>query len=289
MQYTDNHTLYVLSKYGTNDQLVQCVKKGLENVSKVLGRNIECKLIPNMMTNRDGSLVGAGFLHVSNEEAYNLIIGKNADGSDRVEYRDDPNWKPPVKSKEEAEQELSNKKITSWADLADEEDYIEKQYTCPKIKHVLPSLFELPMFELTPDQKLQYPNGNEGKFTLLPARVNDLDDNLSPNVLCARNVPSWVSKEKLKKLFLPFVSDSKTVVTHKVKGSYVKDTYPLVVINRENTVFVTFDPKTRDAQFALHIRKKVSIQHPDNKDLVWDLKFSHPFKSNRSRQRYNDE
>lgn len=284
-RYYDKHTLYVKSGVAYNHQLKNSMIYALEELGQRLGKKVECNFKVNLIVGRNGKYYGFGYMWVSNPEVYNMLVGKNPDGTDRVEYIDDPTWTPPDSSYEEAVKSYNNSTSTSWADIADEEECLNKTYTCPKIRKDLAPLLVLPGYDYEEDQliyiKQLEPETTEmptkGYFHISPAFVQDLEDKYCHNVLCCRNVPSWITEKDLKAVFTPYASNSITKVKRKFKNKEIKDTYPFVTINDNRVAFITFDPSTKDAQFALLMMRKVDLVSPFDTSQTCTLVFNHSY------------
>ena len=270
IKYYNPHILHVKSGVAYNWQLMGSLKEALKEAEIKLGRKIECSYKVNIIVGRNGKMYGLGYIWVTNEEVYNMLIGKNPDGTDRIEYIEDPNWVAPEKSLDEALDEIGHLCSGSWADYCEAEDKIIARYEPKILKKYLPPLIELPGYEydeeqtehiknLSLEQRDSEPIPKKGYFHISPAFVQDIDEKYCQNVLCARNIPQWITEKDLKTSFAPYATNSKIQVTRKIKGVKTTDTYPFVCINEKNVAFITFDPNTRDAQFALLMMRKVSM------------------------------
>lgn len=296
-KYFDNNTLYVKSGVAQPEQLKDSLRKAIGEASRLLGKPLKVFFEVNLIVLREGRKVGFGYIRVSNSEVFHLLAGRNADGSERVEYIDDPDW---VEPESDDETDMSIKPGQSWADFAEEEE----RHICPKIKRVLPPLLTLPGYPLDGKQQAEYKQqvienakregtyeeGMEntifvpvvGTFETSPAFVTDIDDNLCANVLCTRKVPAWVTEEKLKSTFMKYASDATTKQKRRVGGQTITDTYPFVSINQDRNAFITFDPKTHDAQFALLMTKKLDLQGEGGKATTLIFTHSYQTKSQRT-------
>lgn len=294
-KYFDNNTLFVKSGVAHPEQLKDSLRKAIVEASRLLGRPLKVLFEVNLIVLRDGRKVGFGYIRVSNSEFFHLLAGRNADGTERIEYIDDPDWVEPDPA---GQDDLSLKPGQSWADFAEEEE----RYICPKIKRTLPPLLTLPGYSLDSKQQVEYKqlivenakragtyeDGMENKisvpevgtFETSPAFVTDVEDNQCHNVLCTRKVPAWVTEKKLKTIFANYTTDTVTKQKRRVGGQVIVDTYPFVTINAERNAFITFDPKTRDAQFALLMTKKLDLQEEGGK--VATLIFTHSFQTKRA-------
>ena len=276
-KFYNPHILHVKSGVAYDWQLLNSLKAALSEAERKLGRQIDCKYNVNIIVGRNGKLYGLGYIWVTNEEVYYMLMGKNPDGTDRVEYIPDPFWKTPLKPLEDALEEIDELCSSSWADYCEAEDSIVEQYEPRMVKKYLPPLIELPGYDYDAEQlkyiqALAIEQGHQGEvpkkgyFHISPAFVQDIDEKYCRNVLCARNVPMWITEKDLKSAFVPYVSDSKTPISRKSKGVKVTDTYPFVCINEKRVAFITFNPSTRDAQFALLMMRKVSMTKMNGKE-----------------------
>jgi hypothetical protein len=289
-KYYDTHTLYIKCDCASADQIRGSFLEALSNYYKETGIKLSCLIQVNVLADREGNSFGTAFVYLTNSEVYHMLLGKNKDGSDRIEYKPDPNWRPPSPGSlvNEAgwcsvtETDYSN---MSWADICDEEDEIERQreeeenrHICPQITIELEPLMILPPYKLTPEQRenkrIKIIQENEGKINFNPdlvsvpefayfgvdrAMVQSVDPKFMPNILKVQNVPEWITKEDLKEQFTPYATDNTTLQERTIKGRRVEETYPFVNINDGRVAFIIFDPSTHDAQFALHMKKKTTI------------------------------
>lgn len=286
----DTHTLYINSGVATNEQLTQALKTAMRTAAQKLGRPVKTKFKVNVIVVR-GAHLGYAHVFLSNPEVYYMLTGFNPDGTERVECIDDPNWVPPkvVKTVDPLDDEemdyddlesflgapTQNK---SWSDMMAEEDLQQ----CPKIKIPLDPIMTLPPYEYdveqrehikkllveqavksgNPDPDIQIPT--HGHFEVNRAFVLDIDPKYSHNILCARGIPEWITEHDLKVAFTPYASDTTSLHSRKVYGRTIKESYPFVTINETRVAFITYDPNTKDAQFALLMTKKLDLVGPHN-------------------------
>lgn len=293
----DNHTLYVNSGVATKAQLTTAFHRALKDVSKTLNRPVTTAFKVNVVIVH-GNYVGYSYVRVQNPEVYNMLIGKNPDGTERVEYIDDPNWQPPAKAsviEDEIDFETFMSAPTnnkSWAELMDEEEEMKPA----KIRQLLPPLMKLPSYQYDQEQikhvtklleeqhhglsetKVTVPT--HGHFEVSRAYVSPVDDRFAPNILCSRNIPAWITENDLKVAFSPYASDITTKHRRKVNGRFISEAYPYVTINNGRVAFVTFDPVGHDAQFALLMTRKLELTSHDRQTSV-QLVFNHAFRTNR--------
>jgi hypothetical protein len=291
--YYDNHTLFVRCDCATLKQIKEVFNEALETYQKDNGILLDCKYRINLVENKEKQSLGIAFVHFSNPEVYNMIIGKNFDGTDRVEYIDDPT------SVKQQQNDWSITDIPKHSiNWADDDDYIPQK----KIPVPLEPLIKLPPYTLTEEQienkKQKIITDNSGKqdfdislvkiastayLSIDRAIITKLENKYMPNILKCVHVPNWISKDDIKQKFIPYVSDSKTIQDRNIKGRRFKETYPFVNINNDGVAFIIFDPSTHDAQFALHMTKKLVFQKYDknNKLLSTTLRFGHSYRTDR--------
>ena len=248
-QIYDNHTLFV--KCGVNKaefiKELFCDALSLFNLDKDVKTN--CDFHVNLVENRDGVSFGIGFVFVTNPTVYYMFLGKNPDGTDRIKYIDDLNWTKP--------EEIEVKEVVyppgiSWAELDEIDrnfDLQRKKFICPKIEVLLEPLISL---EVNSDDPVE-------QITIGRACAPNLEDKFMPNILKSRNVPDFITEKQIKDVFRLYATDNITKHLRVINGKRREDTYPFVNINRNRVVFVTFDPSTNDAAFALHLLKKVAV------------------------------
>lgn len=279
-----------------NETLIRLLEKaGIDVPEK---QSLECKIRVNLIVNKDGEYYGFGYIHVARKEVYWMLLGKNPDGSDRVLEYLDPNWQPPqAKPANEETEKYANMR---WYEIVEEED----KNVHPKIKKVLPPLMVVPGYVYDEQQYKHHQEiaDREGKdpatvptmgfFELSRAYVKDVEPGKIENVLCARQVPPWIPPIAFKQIFRDYVSDKTTL--HKIKRTdsngddeWVEDTYPMINLvkgrkDAGNIVFITFEPGTKEAMFALLMTRKVTITHPKNPSLNCVLVFDHAYEQGRS-------
>lgn len=303
-QFFDEHTLYVNSGVGREDQLTSSLNQALENAEKELKRTIPCKFKINLLINKDGDYFGFGYLRVSNPEVYWMILGKNSDGTERVVESKDPYWIPPLPLPPGEEIDLYQTNM-SWGDIVMEEE----KHKHPIIREELDSLMVLPGYEYDDNQyeHLKQTAVEEGKvsesvpkigyFEISRAFSKNAKEGRTSNKLCARNVPNWIPDSVFKNIFILYATDP----TKKVRVNNCKndDTYPVIssveTKKQGRMLFVMYDPSEHDGLFALLMTRKVRIQHPNNRDLKCTLIFDHAYdnsnggNNNNNRNRKNKD
>jgi len=314
-KYYDNHTLYVTSGVAREEQLHAAlrtaikdreVRLNIENITEFLKQKdinvnqdnyldlivkhglkyitIECDIKVNLIVNKNGEYYGFGYVRVSNEEVYWMLLGRNPDGTERVIEYPDPNWSPPAKT------EILEENVTemSWFEIAQEED----KYIHPVIKEDLGPLMVIPgyKYDVTQYKHLQEMAIVDGKdpskvptmgyFEFSRAYTRDLEPGKISNVLCAKQIPDWIPAVAFKNIFRSY-STSNNIE------------YPTISItdNKKDgrMIFITFDPFTKDAMFSLLMTRKVRIKHPDNSSLKCTVIFDHACENPTLRKNINEK
>lgn len=307
--FYDNRTLFIKCESASVEQITAAVREALDTYQKKTGNNLDCRFRVNLVENKEGESYGIAFVFVTNPAVYHMLLGKNPDGSDRVEYRDDPSWEPPTDGdivNDSGWATISPPVYSSnanWADIADMEDEYERKVAAqnaekererrrfirPKIPVMLEPLMTMPPYRLTPKQieekRAKIIEDNEGKkdfdpslievpeiayFSVDRAMSTPVDTKFMANILKCKEVPSWITKEDLKMQFTPYATDSTTLQERFIKGRRTEETYPFVNINDDRVAFIIFDPSTHDAQFALHMMKKTVIKKKKS-DGSWNV------------------
>jgi|LakMenEpi03Aug12_release.lakeMendotaPanAssembly.Ray.scaffolds.fasta_scaffold157991_3 hypothetical protein len=251
-QMYDYHTLNVKCYNATLEQIKNVFNNAFEKYKLNHNKNIECSFYYNLILNKEGVSYGIAFVYVSNKEVYNMILGKNPDGTERLKHN------KKLKAKK------SNQSI-NWGDSSDDEEIIDTI--------ILEPLIVLEPIQLNDEQKPYYiePVVN---LVINRALIYKLEDKYIHNILKTKKIPHWITHLMIKKLFSPFASDNTTKHSRIIKGKKITDTYPFVNINKDGICFIIYDVKTNDAQFALHMMKKTTITQ-DNKTIT--LVFNHSY------------
>jgi hypothetical protein len=336
VRYYNNHIIHVNCGVARQEQLSSDIRRAVKVASDTLGRAIETSFKINIIIDRSGRRYGYGYVWFTNPEVYYMLLGKNPDGSENVQYREDPNWVPPpdAPSPRSLDDEMTTFHGRSWVDIMEEEE----RYTRPLIKIQLPPLMTLSAYQLDSQQKaiwrpyfegeILFDNKNDftkelhqelmaalpttplltllkakdvaselqqkirtimidkahahgytfdgtsvippdwEKFKVAAAHVEESEPDVSHHILCGRYIPTWITEKSLKAIFTPYATDSVTATRRKVNGEVIADTYPFVTINNKRIAFVTFDSRTRDAQFALLMTRKLELSHGSDKVAV---------------------
>lgn len=294
IRYHDTATIFCDSGVATEEQVGDSLKEAIKQAEEILGYETNCRYKVNLIVDKDGKYFGFGYIRVSKPEIYWMLLGRNPDGTERIEEYPDPDWVPPS-PKQNTENE--NK---SWVERIEEEE----AYIQPKIKKNLHPLITVPGYSYDQDQMehlrdLEKEKGEAadiknipsiGYFEISRAYATDPPAGMIRNRICARNVPDWVPIEAFKGIFSPYVSEENRGKkgTIYVGNKEITDTYPIVNFVESNSnnnnnkksgkiVFVTFDAHSKDAIFCLLMTKKTRIVNPKNKNQKTTLVFMHAY------------
>lgn len=148
----NNTTLYVNTLVAHPHQVDALFIEAIERAKKmpeVFGDDFECDFKVNVVRRHTGEYLGYAFVDVSNPKFYYALIGCNVDGSERVEYIEDPNWVPPkTVPRAPSDDMIDFSKKFNWAD-----ESMDLQVSPPKIRRELPPLLVLNEYEYDDEQK----------------------------------------------------------------------------------------------------------------------------------------
>lgn len=255
--YQSKNMLHINTGPATTEQLDEVVRNALTEAVKVHKQNITTSYHVNIVMNRDRLPFGYGYVWFDDPKALNIIIGLNADGSKRIEKIEDPDWVPPPL-------EFGNLNTSkSWADMADEDE-------CPMIIKQLPPIVTLKSYVASDAQIAMINESDEyrlapGEWEYTADRTGNGDDDKIPDVIWTSRIPDGITAADIKNLFNRY-SSSKRKGTRYQNGREIEDTYPMVNFNqKERTAYISFDPATHEAQFALKMTRLSIIQKESRK------------------------
>ena len=250
--------LFIDSGILDDDQVEASLNASIDFLVQDYGEDFShCITHVNVVKNREGVKFGHTYAWVSDPRVYHALLGKNFDGSDRVEIYDDPDWKPPEKSYAEAFDE-SNEDPNDWNAGFD----LERSYKCPKLKRELDPIVSLPAVKYTEDQVKEVKGESEyGFLEVFPVKLTKKPD--KANSLFSNDIPSWLTEEILKGYFEKFEPDKSE---HNEKKSRKKFTYPVVEFRRKRdgkrSCTITFSNGNRNtAMFLINLVKRVEFDH----------------------------
>lgn len=206
-------------------------------------------LIINVVKNSNGDKLGYTYFWIDNIKIFNALVGLNFDGSERVERTEEIITK-------DVEIDLNK---DDWADLAQEE---EIKVTIEKLE----PLIKFPIIKLKDGDKYKYKFYND-EFNLFIEPTTVFKNYNLKNSLYAKNVPSWLSEEKIREYFKCFEKD---IILHSRKNERFK--YPIVKIKNSivNIIFSNINPNTASFVYNMSrivIFKDKIITTKDNKNI----------------------
>ena len=256
--------LFIHSGVLENDQIEECLRDCIDFLSENFDQEFKnTQLEINVVKNREGKKYGHTYAWVSDENVFNALIGKNFDGSERIEMMDDEDWEPPEEDYDTAMEAAGG----SWALMTD----IGDKYRRPKIKKTLEPLVTMPGIEYSPEQEIEA-GSKIGFVEVFDVKLTEKIGKL--NTIFSDNIPDWVTEEMLLNRFKKFNRDRTVYMEKKTKSRF---TYPVVKIKkkknfREEKRFctITFSPLYKNtATFLINLVKRVEIEHGDKKALLF--------------------
>lgn len=238
-----------------------CIKK-----LKEMNNNIKnCDIYVNVVENKEGQRYGHTYAWVNNSEVFNTLIGKNFDGSNRIDYVEDENWTPPSIPLEQAIKEAKG----NWAEEAE----IEERYERPMKEVELEPLIVPPGIKYTDEQKKMLDVEQDfGFIEIFPARVTIRTDENKSNSIYSSCIPEWVTEDMLYKFFNRFTKDK---MLHKNSKTNKSFTYPKVYIAKNTTknkwrttelsfnAHIHFSPLDKNiGYFIMNIARKIKLKNP---------------------------
>lgn len=317
VKFYDTHTLYIKCSIANEDQLAKSLNRAIMQAKYIVGPDIDTRYKINMVKNKQQEFIGIAYVRVQDPRIYHMLLGKNPDGSDRVEEKYDREWREPTQEEvDEVEYKISQipnpEEDPDWEDI--QEDWGEMDYRIGKYEHLveeirktlyptkilvkLPPLISLDNYVLDKNQHLRYINRQIVKnkdnphfnpdtieipeslpFTVDRAATVQINVKQLPHVLKAVNIPQNITAGDLKNLFSPFASDPNTLYHWKVMGVASNEPYPYVYLDKNRTASIIFDPKTNDAEFALFLTKQTPVKGVDRngRPISTTIWFSHSF------------
>ena len=255
VDYESNTVLYVETGIATEKQLRDCFMSitqfDVDNHSNFKS----CKFSIVMQKNqhpitKKWNTSGYAYVWISDPKIFNMLLGKNPDGSHRIGYRHDPRY-------------------TIHSSIIENGDI---EPIIPQIQVELPPLLTIPGYKYTSEQisilKQQITKEecvpNTGFFRVSAALVRKYIEDKSTNVLTGL-IPNWIDEKIMLKFFRKFSTSPSN------KYPQVK-----ILVTRTRRAFVTFSPNTIDGPSTrLMVR---NYRFSDPKGIYNDiyLRFDHP-------------
>lgn len=234
----NNSTLFVKTGVAHYHQITEVFAKAVteaKNREDIFGPNFECDVSVNLLRKKEGQYVGSAYVDLTNPALYYVLLGMNADGTERAWYEVDPSWQPPSISESSSD----------WAD--------DVAIEPPRIRHELPALLLLSSYEYDEKQREHLmTTDTHGKITISPAFMPAFDNDCNPFVLFVQEVPS----EDVKFLYEIFSRYARTRASDESDYSF----YPRINIKptRAGKLVATVKyAHQNDAGFAMAMLKKI--------------------------------
>jgi len=259
-------------------QIINCLNGAITEFNKTFNKDIpQNQFYLNLVTNKEGKSFGYAYAYIDDKELFNIIVGKNLDGSERVELIDDPDWEPPSDDETEALEAAGD----DWGELCE----VEKSYECPKIIQKLDPLITLPGIKYTESQlkqvlkdpdlaRVQKENLQKYPFGFLEVSevsLSEKKENL--NSIFSKNLPDWVTEDFLFKFFSRFNRDP-LIRTKKDKSKFE---YPVVKIKKYReglgevkNCSITFSPSyPHTSSFLIKLIKRIEVERKGKKEMLF--------------------
>lgn len=215
----------------------------------------------NTVKNKNEEKLGYSYIWINNEEIYNAIIGRNYDGSERIE-------KIEVENDESSDEEEN--KSSKWADI---------KFDFKIVTRELEPLITFPEITLDNESQIKYKMFTDSiplviepaKKEILPEFINSIQVN--------NNIPNWITTKMLKDYFKVFERDNR--VHRKKDNSF---TYPLIQVKKNKTDIIFSNNYRNTASFLINMVRKVRFSNPKNKEETYLLFF----RQNKRFKRYNE-
>jgi hypothetical protein len=256
--------------YFTEASVRNCVQAGINEAKKKGYESPDPRFLINYPTVYDPvkkkkSPKGLAFVWFADTAFPNIFLGKNPDGSPRIEEYPDPNWvAPPMDNWDDEEEEedtfdpstfFNFKPGKSWADIQEEEEKKEakkKKPEAPMLTRKLPPIATLIIKQGAEDPE---PLKIEEGTSKIKKKIQDEND----LHLLHLNIPSWADLSELLKTFSMFSTS----------GSY-----PILEAIRDNNrpdrchLYVTYPPGSDCAITAQLILFRITCRSGKNEEQV---------------------
>ncbi len=223
---------------------------------------LKYKCIYKMVMPKDalGNYKGFSFIWFSNIKVVNMIMGKNPDGTDRVNFIDDPKWKaPPGYENYEETIEKELEKIEDWGEKEERSREIEAMYIQPKIKITLDPLIKVSKIK----QRSGKIKKNDIDIKLSYATVRRDRPGLTTTVISGK-IPDYLEIEELCTYFSKYVTIE-------------PNQYPKITITKKGNqkiAYVHFSRVSLDAQIAQRMNFDTTYNSPEYGKIKFH--FVHP-------------
>lgn len=287
------HPRFLFIKSGQLEykQVLDVLKYSIKKLHDILGTKL-CAFDLSVVTyvDRDTKKTvynGYSYAWIEDIEVFNGLIGKNKDGTERVELIEE---EVSIKDKDEDSDE------EDWGNITENEIKKEKKI----IKKPLPPLFEIPPYKYNEEQYkeaklaekrrcdykgIEFKEEEISKFLFVefsPTNLGIFDDRLQNSLYC-ENIPDWITEDVLFKYFHKYCED-KSEQRMKINGQNVRFKYPRVVFGKirkssksqhnwrgENSIRnceVIFSPINKEAKFIQTVARRVAFKNTKTGEVV---------------------
>lgn len=256
----NNSTIYAITSVAHMHQIEELLDDAIQQAKampEVFGEDFACDYKINLVRKHTGEYLGYAYIDLSNPKLYYALVGKNVDGSDRVEYIDDPNWVPQALVP-------SVGKPISWAD---ETDDLER----PKIRKGLPPILCLKKYAFDEEQKRHLETQDtHGTITLLRCYITDEEDYDSTSLYV-----SDVPEEDYDFLYYIFARYARTRCYDKYYPQITIHTYSKKHQTLKNSKYYAIVKYLHhyDAAFARLMCQKIRARYKD-RDVEMHVRFA---------------
>lgn len=258
-EINDKHTLYIYSGAATRSQIEKSLLRAIQDCSQLAGKSLKCDFYINVVCGVDKIPKGFSIIWLSNEIVYNLLSGKNIDGSSREYYIDDDEWKPPERNFDEVFDEFLQMDLSYmyWYEIVDLEEKIIKSYERPKKLVKQEPLIKLENYIMSEEQKKilekqekkdKYIGRENGALLAKAAKVTKKDPNYVPNVIMCINRP-------------------RIPTSHILESAQKNTTEKLSIKNDGPKVYLIFETEAGSSFFLL-LRKFFNIDYKNKNYLL---------------------
>lgn len=233
----------------TEEQIETFIRNFLDRYYSITGTEITGKWRINRITNKKGLPLGKAFIYFSNKEMYHIFIGNNPDGTRKTIRIINPFYDKDVK--------IENVKIRDF-DLNTPE-FIEIPHQPNFIKPCI----------LLDQKQATFLGRGYIEPRISPCALRPLKNSNDNNILFCRSVPSWITEEIIKDIFVFYVKDPLDVI----------EGYPVISFRdrgNDRSVRVTFKEGTKDSMFALVMNRKVKTSF-DGKEFSMIFSYATKF------------
>ena len=256
VQIYNNNTLNLRTWELSEEQIRSAIKRTLDEI-KTKCNGITSSFFLNYVRryNRETKTLeptGVCFVFIKNPQVYHIILGRNPDGTDRVEFTPDPDWVEP-----EEEEAPAFTAGMGWGDMMSELDEIEKRKEPPMIRVQLPPLVG-PITAITTDG-VAAALGVQASFERITKEKQELYDLTT----LYSSVKTTISDERLAKLLRFF--------SHSPNFPKISSGKPR---NGVRNVYIKFNPTSHDAMFCLQLIKTIQLKGKDGEYYLTRFDYS---------------